>query len=159
MELLTRNQWSLNRSPRRRPLSRKRMENLVATLLRREGRDLNVELSVLFCDDPVIHALNRDYRGVDRPTDVLSFAQETPVPEPETGSGAEPVPLGDVVISLETAGRQARAQGHSVAREVEWLLLHGTLHLLGYDDETEEGLQSMIHRQQAVLAELSAISD
>jgi probable rRNA maturation factor len=104
---------------------------------------------VLFCDDPVIQALNREYRGVDRPTDVLSFAQHEPVvgtPNPE-----QPVLLGDVIISLETADRQAQAAGHSVRREVEWLLLHGTLHLLGYDDETEEGLHEMLARQEAAL--------
>jgi probable rRNA maturation factor len=141
------------------------MESLVAALLRREGRDPDVELSVLFCDDLVIHALNRDYRGIDRPTDVLSFGQEG-VGSREWGVGADdpsptshspfPTPLGDIVISLETAERQAAAQGHSLGREVEWLLLHGALHLLGYDDATEEELQAMIERQQAVLEETSA---
>ena len=62
------------------------------------------------------------------------------------------------MISLETAHRQALAQRHSLRREVEWLLLHGTLHLLGYDDETEDGLRDMIARQEAVLRELSAMS-
>jgi probable rRNA maturation factor len=131
------------------------MEALVAALLRREGRDPDVELSVLFCDDPVIQALNRDYRGLDRPTDVLSFAQQegrdTPGQTP-TAMDSHRL-LGDVVISLETAQRQAKEQKHSVGREVEWLLLHGTLHLLGYDDADEEGLQAMIARQQAVLEE------
>jgi len=143
------------------------MEALVAALLRREGRDPDVELSVLFCDDPVIHALNRDYRGIDQPTDVLSFAQEPEgatldmIDESEIGPllSNDRLPsavsrlLGDVVISLETAERQAKAQKHSLRREVEWLLLHGTLHLLGYDDTDEAGLQHMIERQQAVMAE------
>jgi probable rRNA maturation factor len=138
----------------------------VTALLHHEGRDPNVELSVLFCDDPVIHALNREYRGIDRPTDVLSFPLEEGVgcwvlgvgegqtdsqdPTPNT---QHPTPIGDVVISVETAARQARAQGHSLRREVAWLLLHGTLHLLGYDDETEEGLREMIARQEAALLE------
>jgi probable rRNA maturation factor len=148
------------------------MEALVAALLRREGRDLDVELSVLFCDDPVIHALNRDYRGIDQPTDVLSFAQEPEDFGRQTVDGSKDgsprsdyrLPtsvsrlLGDVVISLETAQRQAKAQKHSLGREVEWLLLHGTLHLLGYDDADDDGLRQMIDRQQAVLAELSAVS-
>src|SRR5260370_6627619 len=135
MELLTRNQWSPDQPPRRPPLSRMRMESLVAALLRREGRDPDVELSVLFCDDPVIRSLNREYRGIDGPTDVLSFAQETPgVDTPASRL------LGDVVISVETARRQAKAQGHSLRHEVEWLLLHGTLHLLGYDDADDDGL-------------------
>src|SRR5712692_9385287 len=76
MELLTRSQWSPGRTPRRPPLSRKRMESLVAALLRHDGRDPDVELSVLFCDDPVIQTMNRDYRGIDQPTDVLSFPQQ-----------------------------------------------------------------------------------
>ena len=136
------------------------MEALVAALLRREDQDPDVELSVLFCDDPVIQALNREYRGLDQPTDVLSFAQKAGDGS-ESGSAASDsrLPssvsrlLGDVVISLETAERQAKEQKHSLGREVGWLLLHGVLHLLGYDDTDEEGLQQMITRQQAVLDE------
>jgi probable rRNA maturation factor len=104
----------------------------------------DAELSVVFCDDGFIRALNRDYRGLDCPTDVLSFPQEAP---PE---GAEL--LGDIVISLETTQRQAREQRHSLKREAEWLLCHGLLHLLGYDDETEEGLERMRRRQEEALA-------
>jgi probable rRNA maturation factor len=125
----------------------------VTALLRREGRNTDVELSVLFCDDPVIQSLNRDYRGIDQPTDVLSFSQQEVAPD-EPGfwmTQDAPQPLGDVVISLETAQRQAAAQRHSVCRELEWLLLHGTLHLLGYDDTTEDGLQDMIARQTELL--------
>jgi probable rRNA maturation factor len=93
------------------------------------------ELSLVLCDDPFIHALNRDYRGKDSPTDVLAFAQRE-------GEGADPddAILGDVVISLPTAARQAQARGHSTARELQVLLVHGFLHLLGYDhgDDVEE---------------------
>jgi probable rRNA maturation factor len=132
------------------------MERLLTALLRRERGDADVEVSVLFCDDPVIHTLNREYRGIDRPTDVLSFSlQGSDAGTPPLVAEQEPVALGDVVISLETAARQAEAQGHSLAREVEWLLLHGLLHLLGYDDATDDGLQSMIARQRAILDELA----
>jgi probable rRNA maturation factor len=103
---------------------------------------------VLFCDDTFIQGLNREYRGQDKPTDVLSFAQE-PVP-------GGPELLGDVVISVDTARRQAQEQGHSLSREVEWLLCHGMLHLLGYDDETEEGLEQMCRRQHETLASAQA---
>jgi probable rRNA maturation factor len=103
----------------------------------------------VFCEDDRIRALNRDYRGLDRPTDVLSFAQESPP------FRHRPVVLGDVVISVPTAARQAQAAGHSLARELEWLLLHGVLHLLGRDDETEAGLRGMIARQEQVLAALA----
>jgi probable rRNA maturation factor len=132
----------------------------VTALLRREGRDTNVELSVLFCDDLVIQSLNRDYRGIDQPTDVLSFSQLEPASD-EPGfqmTQDAPRPLGDVVISLETALRQAATQRHSLSRELEWLLLHGTLHLLGYDDTTEDGLQDMIARQTELLLATPAAS-
>lgn len=86
------------------------------------------ELSVVLCDDPFIHALNRQWRGVDQPTDVLSFAMG----EGED-AGLNPEVLGDLVISLDTAARQAAEVGHPLARELRVLLVHGFLHLLGYD--------------------------
>jgi probable rRNA maturation factor len=136
------------------------MESLVTVLLRREGRHSPVELSVLFCDDSVIQALNRDYRELDQPTDVLSFGQssEEPLATAAAPDAGAPEVLGDVVISLETSERQAAAQGHSLEQEVAWLLLHGTLHLLGYEDATDDGLQDMIARQRGALEEVSARS-
>ena len=115
------------------------------------------ELSLMLVSDRAMRALNRDFRGIDAPTDVLSFSQIEEAgaapPSPRALINRKGLPLGDVVISLETAGRHAKAQKHSLRREVEWLLLHGTLHLLGYDDADEYGLQQMIDRQQAVLRE------
>ncbi len=99
-----------------------------------------MELSLVFCDDAFIHELNRDYRGKDAPTDVLSFPQE------ETGGL-----LGDLVISLQTCRRQARVHRHPLAREVEWLFLHGALHLLGYEDGTDEQAARMDERALAAL--------
>ena len=108
---------------------------------------LDAELSLVLCDDAFIHTLNRDYRGKDAPTDVLAFAQRE-------GEGADPDDeiLGDVVISIPTAQRQADARGHSTAREVQVLLVHGFLHLLGYDhgDDAEEA------EMQAAAAKLLA---
>ena len=89
------------------------------------------ELSVVLCDDAFIQVLNRDHRGKDSPTDVLSFAMQ----EGEGGLDDDPV-LGDLVISIETAARQARAAGHTLLQEQRVLLVHGLLHLLGYDHET-----------------------
>jgi probable rRNA maturation factor len=109
-------------------------------LLVSEGRRPDQELSLVFSDDAFIHQLNRDYRGKDKPTDVLSFEQD-----PESGL------LGDLVISIPTSLRQAQARGHSLALEVEWLFLHGALHLLGYDDETDEQAAEMDRRAQAAL--------
>ncbi len=93
------------------------------------------ELSIVLCDDPTIHALNRNYRAKDAPTDVLAFAMN----EGESAA-LNPHVIGDVVISLDTAARQARAQLRSLEDEVTMLLAHGLLHLLGLDhrDRTEE---------------------
>ncbi len=99
-------------------------------MLRALGRQ-DAELSILLCDDSVIHALNRAYRGRDRPTDVLAFAMR----EGEGGSVSDHV-LGDVVISIDTARSQAHGGGRTIAEEVTTLLAHGLLHLLGYDHRT-----------------------
>lgn len=95
----------------------------------------DAELSVVLCSDEVIHELNRTYRKVDRPTDVLAFAMR----EGEGGALHEGL-LGDVIISLETAKRQASERGRTIASEVTFLLAHGLLHLVGYDhrDRGEE---------------------
>ena len=93
--------------------------------------------------------LNRDYRGKDRPTDVLSFSQlegEPMQPEEE-----EPVALGDIVISIDTAKRQAAEKGHSLSDELDLLVVHGMLHLLGYDDETDEQAEVMREHEICIL--------
>ena len=87
-----------------------------------------VELSIVLCDDAFIAPLNRDYRGKNKATDVLSFSQR----EGEYADANDPI-LGDVIISVETAQRQAAERGHDLGRELEVLLIHGILHLLGYD--------------------------
>ena len=119
----------------------------------------DVELSVALVDDAAIHALNRDYRGKDKPTDVLAFAMEegepTPPPPPEAkgrkGSGAggrgaarsAPRVLGDVIVSIDTARKQAGRRRRPLLDEVTMLLAHGLLHLLGYDHETDEEEREM----------------
>ncbi|NLY30917.1 MAG: rRNA maturation RNase YbeY, partial [Firmicutes bacterium] len=119
----------------------------------------SVEVSILLCDNQQIQELNRDYRGKNEPTDVLSFPQE------EVGAGEEvfiqmpalsdePVLLGDVVISLEKAEEQAQAYGHSFEREVGYLLTHGLLHLLGLDHSTEDERLQMREKEEEVLTEL-----
>jgi len=92
--------------------------------------EAGAELAISLVGDAEMHALNRDYRGKDRPTDVLAFAMREGEPVP----GAADV-LGDVVISLDTAARQAAERGVPLAGEVRALLVHGILHLLGYDHE------------------------
>ncbi|MFM8412310.1 MAG: rRNA maturation RNase YbeY [Alphaproteobacteria bacterium] len=107
------------------------------------------ELSVALVDDEEMRALNRDWRGKDRPTDVLAFPQADP---------GEPSPaglLGDVVVSVPTAERQAAARGHSAEEEIRTLLVHGILHLLGYDHERGPAdARRMFRRQREVLASL-----
>jgi probable rRNA maturation factor len=107
----------------------------------------DAELSLLLCDDATIHALNRDYRGKDRPTDVLAFAMR----EGE-GGALHPGLLGDVVISVETARRQAKEHGRTIVAEVTFLLAHGLLHLLGFDHQTPEEERRMNARTDALLA-------
>lgn len=107
------------------------------------------ELSLRLTDDAEIQTLNRDFRAKDQPTDVLSFAAlevETPdLPE------EEPLYLGDILISVETAARQAEQQGHSLRTELAWLAAHGLLHLLGWDHPDEDSLVRMLDQQQVLL--------
>ena len=92
-----------------------------------QGPGSNGEVSILFCGDRKMRTLNRLYRKKDRPTDVLAF--------PAQANGL----LGDIVISVPYAARQAKRRGEPVSREIDRLLLHGFLHLSGYDHETDEG--------------------
>lgn len=105
----------------------------------------DMELSVLLCDDNVIQALNRGYRGKDKPTDVLAFAMG----EGE-GLDASSGLLGDVVISTDTAARQAKAKGRPVRDEIIMLLAHGLLHLLGYDHQNTKE-ERLMHARTDVL--------
>lgn len=107
----------------------------------------------MLTDDATVHAMNRDYRGYDRPTDVLSFALNDSVPDapPMPALPGQPAVLGDVIISVDTAERQARNLGISLEEELALLTVHGILHLLGYEDETEAGAARMRVREQAVL--------
>ena len=110
------------------------------------------ELSLTLTDDGEIADLNGTYRQMDRPTDVLSFAaleDETPL-APELLE-TEPLYLGDIMISLDTAQRQAEAAGHSLAWEVVWLASHGFLHLLGWDHPDEAQLEAMLAKQGDLL--------
>lgn len=108
------------------------------------------EVSLVLCGDAVIRRLNRDYRRIDRPTDVLSFPQlegeRTPQPK-----GA-PLALGDVVISLPTARRQAQAAGKLLRDEIELLWTHGLLHLLGYDHAEKRDEKRMFALQDRLIS-------
>jgi len=136
------------------------------------------ELALYLTTDAEIRALNRDYRGIDAPTDVLSFGYAdvalTPSPSPtlwergacvpprppagegDTGGEGNPdlPPLGDIAISVETARRQAPLNGHDLLTELLMLALHGTLHLMGYDDSTDAARAAMNGRAVSVLRTL-----
>ena len=107
---------------------------------------LDAELSIVLCDDATIHPLNRDYRGKDKPTDVLSFAQR----EGEFAFLEDNL-LGDVIISMETTRRQADERGHSVETELRVLLVHGILHLLGYDHIEDDEAEIMEAKEREIL--------
>lgn len=110
------------------------------------------ELSITLTDDEHIHALNKQYRGIDRATDVLSFAfRESDEPEV---IGADFDILGDVIISLERATAQAEEFGHSFKREVIFLEVHGLLHLLGYDHIEEDERLEMEAEQKFIMDKL-----
>ncbi len=89
--------------------------------------------------DPEIHILNRQYRGKDKPTDVLSFP---------LADELQPLLLGDVIISVETAARQAQRWGHLLREELQTLMIHGVLHLLGYDHEISRSEAIRMHRKE-----------
>lgn len=108
---------------------------------------LEAELSVVLCDDAFMRSLNRRYRGRDRTTDVLAFAMSEGARMP-TVAGS---PLGDVVISLPTAARQARSAGRGTIEEITMLLAHGLLHLLGFDHRTAAEERRMRARTDALI--------
>ena len=117
------------------------------------------EISVTFTDNEGIHRLNKQFRGVDRPTDVLSF----PLFDYEGASEEPPVDelmgmLGDIVLSLEQAKAQAEEYGHSFEREVAFLTVHSMLHLLGYDHETGEEDEADMRRRQSEIMDRMGLS-
>ena len=126
------------------------IHSAVSTTLKAHGAEA-CEVSVLLTDDADIRQLNRDYRGIDAPTDVLAFAMR----EGED-SDINPILLGDLVISLETAARQAATKDGlsgirgSLETETALLAVHGVLHLLGYDHQTQEEATTMFDKQKTI---------
>jgi probable rRNA maturation factor len=110
------------------------------------------ELSLRLTDDTEIQSLNAQYRHIDKPTDVLSFAALEGLLSPfDELLATEPLYLGDIIISVETAARQAPDHGYSWQQEVPWLATHGLLHLLGWDHPDEDTLQHMLQQQERLL--------
>jgi rRNA maturation RNase YbeY len=136
------------------PLDPDAVEADAAQLLEALGLGAS-ELSIVLADDAFVEALNAEWRGVHHATDVLSFPQEEPV-EPGRFS-VPPTVLGDVVISAETAARQAADLGHPLATEVRVLLVHGLLHLVGHDHEASPDAARQMRREEARLAAVLGI--
>ena len=141
--------------------ARRLIQRAIRAALREEKVPDDCEVSVLLTDNEGIHELNRDYRGVDRPTDVLSFPANELSPgrfdaalceeDAETGR----LFLGDMAISLEKCEAQAVEYGHSFERELMYLTVHSTLHLLGYDHVDEgEMKRQMRGREDAIMSRL-----
>ncbi len=129
-------------------LDRPALRRVAAGILAREGLPPDSRISLIVVGEPEIQALNRQHRGKDAPTDVLSFPLRTedfPLPP------GEPPHLGDVVLCWPVAVRQAEEYGHRLEREVAYLFAHGLLHLLGYDHEAPEEQRAMREREEAAL--------
>ncbi len=141
------------------------VEDVVNGVLRYEECTEEYEVSISFVDNAEIKDLNKEYRHIDSPTDVLSFPMLEFVEEEELEGLSqeefqeqfidEELPLGDIVISVEKAISQAKEYEHSFERELAFLLVHGMLHLLGYDHENEKDEKIMFDKQENVLKMLN----
>lgn len=140
---------------------------LLETILQKAGEAEGMargEVDLTFVDNERIHELNLEYRGIDRPTDVLSFAMneagedelEIRYDLADEDDELEEVPnvLGDIIISVTRAKEQAEEYGHSLERELGFLFVHGFLHLLGYDHQDPESEAEMMSKQEKVLAQV-----
>ena len=139
-------------------------EDVMEVVLDQEKCPYEAQISLVLTDDDTIHSTNREFRGIDRPTDVLSFPMiDFPAPadysileqddsyfHPESGE----LLLGDIMISIPRAIEQAREYGHSVKREYEFLIAHSMLHLLGYDHMEENERLLMEQKQEQALQSL-----
>ena len=128
------------------------LRTAVTVTLRHEEHKPPAEVTLLLTDDDQLKSLNKEYRGIDAATDVLSFASGETMP----GMSDDEPYLGDIIISVPTAERQAKQGGHSLKAELQLLTVHGTLHLLGYDHEEPEDKDHMWWAQASILAQLGA---
>lgn len=130
------------------PADHTALERAAEQTLRRARADASSEATIVVSDDAHLQALNRQFLGVDAPTDVLSF------PGGDTDPDSDALYLGDVIISLPRAQAQATAGGHSLKDELQLLVVHGMLHLLGYDHAEESEKAEMWAIQTAILEDL-----
>lgn len=123
-----------------------KLKSVIKTVLETEGLSSAYEVSITFVDKDEIHQLNKEFRNVDRPTDVLSFPMDTDF----IVEGVDAM-LGDIVICMDVAKEQANDLGHSLDREIMYLTCHSTLHLLGYDHMTDDEKREMRSREKEVM--------
>jgi probable rRNA maturation factor len=135
-------EWPLDVDPLR--------QAALATLMHEDTP--SAEMTVVVSDDDTVQDLNNRFRGVDRPTDVLAFPNQPQ--EPFTDEDSQPTYLGDIVLSYPRAAEQASLAGHSVMAELQLLVVHGVLHLLGYDDKPGSERDRMWMVQETILSDL-----
>jgi rRNA maturation RNase YbeY len=133
-------------------INKQRLQNIARPKIESLGQAVLMQIdradycaTITFIRDRAMRQLNRDYRYIDQPTDVLAFAYHDQMSDNEPDH--DPTFLGDVVISVETAARYASEQGITFATEVNWLVIHGLLHLAGYDHETDNGEMRRLERR------------
>ena len=128
-----------------------KIKDIIIECLDYEGYDDDYEVSLSFVDNKEIHELNKQFRGIDRPTDVLSF----PMLSDDFDIELEEESLGDIVISLERAFEQSKEYNHSFEREVCFIVCHSTFHLLWKDHDTEENTKQMREKEEYILNKLN----
>ncbi len=139
-------------------LEKKIIEKVVKCVLNQEGIKHDVDVYITLTNNDEIHSINKEYRDVDKPTDVLSFPmferEEIPLLKQEKKNDVEEI-LGDIIISIPKVIEQAKEYGHSFERELAYLTTHGMLHLLGYDHMIEEEKVIMREHEEKVLEKLN----
>jgi probable rRNA maturation factor len=130
------------------------IQTAVERALKLERVRRNTEITVVITDDEDIRGINAEHRGIDEATDVLSFPLESSEQQSFVAPPGQPRNLGDIVVSYERVLAQAAEYGHSVSRELAYLVTHGALHLLGYDHEDEAQRTRMREREEQVLADI-----
>lgn|SRR5690625_531470 len=130
------------------------LRDIIMFTAKRENIPANTEISIVIVDNKVIQRMNAEYREIDHQTDVLSFPlQDFSVEQPNFEDETIPFALGDIVISIEQAKIQAKEYEHSLERELGFLIVHGFLHLLGYDHLTSAEEKIMFQKQKEILEE------
>lgn len=140
---------------------KKTIRKILKTLLKKKKvyeksclKDIEIKTlsaDFVFCNDEFIHKINREYRGFDKPTDVISFALFS---DDQQSVILDEINLGEIIVSVDTAKKQAKNGGHSVEKEIYYLICHGLLHLLGFDHQTQKEYNFMVDIQNCVIKEL-----